>query len=311
MKAAVYNQYGDPSVLKIEDIELPRLKSGEVLIEIKASSINPVDWKIRNGNLKYLTGFNFPKLTGSDFSGIVRASNAFEYKPGDKVFGMLNPVKGGAFAEYAAAKPKIMCLMPSNIDFPEAAAVPLAGLTAMQTMKYKGRIKEGHHVLINACCGGVGHFAVQYAKAQGARVTGICSTGKVSKAYNLGADSVVDYMRQSVYDEPAEYDIILDPIGNINFEKIKRRLKKGGNMIVFHPSSDIIKAWTFAIFSARKVKFYLTKANHADLAELKELIEAGKIMPLIHKTFALNQAAEAHQESQHGHIAGKIAVKIM
>jgi NADPH:quinone reductase-like Zn-dependent oxidoreductase len=310
MKAAIYKKYGDASVFDIIDTDRPTIKPGEALVEIKASSVNPVDWKIRRGNWKYLTGFGFPKRAGSDFAGIVRASNIYEYKAGDKVYGMLNPVKGGAYAEFASVKANLMCHMPENLQFNEAAVVPMAGLTALQTMKYKGKIKPGHHVLINSCCGGVGHFAVQYCKSLGASVTGICSTNKIQTAHQLGADLVVDYKTQSIYDRPGAYDIILDPIGSISFEKIKPKMKKNGVMIAFAPTSESIFAWIYTFFTSRKVKIYLTHTNSPDMEELKKLIEANKIKPLIHKVFTLDRVGDAQQESENGHVTGKIAVQI-
>jgi NADPH:quinone reductase-like Zn-dependent oxidoreductase len=310
MKAAVYDNYGDASVFRIAEVDRPKLKPNEALVEVKASSVNPVDWKIRRGNWKFFSGFGFPKISGSDFSGIVRASNIYHYKPGDEVFGMLNPVKGGAYAQYATVKAHQMNHKPATLNFNEAGVTALAGLTAFQIMKYKGKLKSGHNVLINACCGGVGHFAVQYCKSMGASVTGICSTEKIQTAYQLGANRVIDYKKQNIYEQEGAYDVILDPVRAISFEKIKSKIRKNGTMISFSPSPEHLFALVYTRFTSKNLKMYLTNTNSSDLGELKELIEAGKIRPLIHKVFPLEQISEAHKESENGHVAGKIAVVI-
>lgn len=310
MKAAVYDRYGDPSVFRIAEVKEPRMKADEVLVEVKASSINPVDWKIRKGNLRVLSGYKFPRFAGSDFSGVVRASNIPGYKPGDKVYGMLTPLKGGAFAQLLTAKAKNICLQPSNLDFHEAAAIPLAGLTALQTMKYKGNIKPGYHVLINACCGGVGHLALQYCKAIKVKVTGICSATKVETAYQLGADRVIDYQREDIYAGDDAYDIILDPIGNIDFNQMKKKMTGNGIMISFGKSLSNATAAVYSLFTRKKLKLFLTTPSHEDLEELKNLVEQGKIKPVIHKIFPFDQIAAAHEESELGHAAGKIAVSV-
>lgn len=310
MKAVLYDQYGDPAVYKIGEVEEPRLNAGEALVEVKASSINPVDWKIRRGNLRLISGFQFPKVAGSDFAGIIRSSNIPAYKPGDKVYGMVNPMYGGAYAQRLKAKAENMSHQPANLAFHEAAAIPLAGLTALQTMKYKGGIRPGNHVLINACCGGVGHLAMQYCKAHAATVTGICSSSKVETAYQLGADAVIDYTHQDIYDHDSKYDIILDPIGNIDFYRMKSKINPKGTMISFGKSALNASAVVFSLFSGKKLKFYLTNPSSADLAELRQLIEAEKIRPLIHKIFPLSQIAEAHEESEKGHTIGKIVISV-
>lgn len=310
MKAAVYDRYGDPSVFRIAEMKEPQMKPDEVLVEVKASSVNPVDWKIRKGNLRIISGFKFPKFAGSDFSGVVKASNIPGYKPGDKVYGMLNSFKGGAFAQLLTAKAGNICLQPSNLDFHEAAAIPLAGLTSLQTMKYKGKIKPGHHVLINACCGGVGHLAVQYCKARMAKVTGICSSSKVETAYQLGADRVIDYQKGDIYAGENEYDIVLDPIGNIDFSQMKKQMAENGIMISFGRSLSKAATALYSIFLEKKLKFFLTIPSHEDLLELKGLIEQDKIRPLIHRIFPLSQVAEANEESENGHAIGKIVVSV-
>ena len=310
MKAIVYEKYGSHRELKIQEMDIPKPKAGEALVEIKGSSVNPVDWKIRRGNLRIVSGFRFPKQAGSDFSGIVRASNIAHYQHGDEVYGMINPVKGGAHAEFAIVKNHEMGRKPKNMPFHEAAALPLAGLTALQTMKYKGKIQKGHSVLINACCGGVGHFAVQYCKAQSASVTGICSTNKIDQAKKLGADKVIDYKKEDVFEIPGTYDIILDPIGNINFKRMKSKLNKNGVMIAFRPLPENILAWIYTIFTSQKLKFYLTRVNPKDLKELATLVEDQKIRPFIHEVFDLEHTSDAYQIAEEGHMAGKVAIKV-
>lgn len=308
MLAAQYKKYGPPTVFYLDQVPDPKLKKNQVLVEVKASSVNPVDWKIRRGNLKFVTGIRFPKRAGSDFAGIVIDSRASGYKKGDLVYGMQNPVKGGAYSQYLAVNQQKLTHMPRNLTFIQAAALPLAGLTALQVMENKGAIEAGDHVLVNACAGGVGHLAVQYCKARGANVTGICSTGKIPLAKKLGADQVIDYKKEDIYQHNQKYDIVFDPIGSLAFHKFKPFLQDKSTFIAFAPTAATIWAWFYTVFSRQKVKFFLTNSNAKDLQHLRTLVEDHKIRPLIHAIYPLNQLSEAQEESENGHAAGKIVV---
>jgi len=310
MKSATYPKYGPPNILQLSDLPIPQPNQKQVLVKVKSSAVNPVDWKIRAGKLRLLTGFNFPKQIGADYSGIVESSNLSYYQPGDEVYGMGSPVTGGAHGQYLLVKEHQICAKPSNLNFNEAASMPLAGLTALQILKYKGAIQPGYQVLINACTGGVGHFAVQYAKAKKAIVTGICSTAKMPIAHELGADHVIDYKKNNIYQHLEKYDIVLDTIGNLSYSKLKNYLTADAVMIAFKPGISEISALLTNPFTSRKLKLFLTRSNHDDLLELKNLAENGDIRPRIARIFPLSKVAEAHQMSEEGHAAGKIVVQI-
>jgi NADPH:quinone reductase-like Zn-dependent oxidoreductase len=309
MKAALYDRYGGPEILRIGEVPKPDPGAGELLVEVKAASVNPVDWKIRRGNLKLLTGFRFPKRIGMDFSGIVRNSSNSKFKNGDAVYGKLGKAGIGAIAEWVTVKPEHLSLKPGNLSFEEAAAVPLAGLTALQVLKYKGRLKHGMQVLINGCAGGVGHLAVQYAKAYGAVVTGICSTSKIDTAYKIGADHLIDYKSGNVYEKMQNYDIIFDAVGNMHYFKIKQFLTQKGTLIAFTPNAGDLTAFLLRPILKKKVSLFLTSSSGEDLNELKNLIEQNKIHPLLHRVFNFTEVSEAYRESEKGHATGKIVIR--
>ncbi|MBE9095336.1 NAD(P)-dependent alcohol dehydrogenase [Tychonema sp. LEGE 07203] len=313
MKAVVYDRYGSAEELQYRELEKPIAKSNELLIRVRASSVNPVDWKIRQGHLQLLTGFNFPRTVGSDISGVVAevGREVTKFQPGDEVYTFLNPINGGACAEYAALPESSAEFKPKNITHAEAAAVPIAGLTALQALRDLGEIQAGKKVLINGASGGVGTFAVQIAKAMNAEVTGVCSAKNLDFVKGLGADIVLDYAEIDFTKQPEKYDIILDAVGTKTFAECEKVLQSEGVYISTLPSFDnFVPMLTSWFLSGKKAKFILANANPADLGFLRELIESEKVEPIVDRTYSLAEVAAAHTYSETGRAVGKIAIVI-
>ncbi len=312
MKAIVIRRYGSADVLQYEDMPPPAIKSGQLVVKVHASCINPVDWKIRQGMLRFITGNNFPIILGLDLSGevIQVGSGVTGFNVGDAIYGSVS-IPGGAYAEYATVSAKSVALKPTNISYEEAAAVPVAGLTALQALRDLGNIQPGQNVLINGASGGVGTFAVQIAKALGANVTGVCSTKNVDLVKSLGADRVIDYTQQDFTQDTVQYDIILDAVGKQSFSQCKKILKAQGIYISTLPSFDnVTQAILTRFIPGQKAKLIVESAKTQDLIYLKDLIEAGKIRVVIDRTFPLQELAAAHTYSESERTAGKIAIAI-
>ncbi|WP_225000276.1 NAD(P)-dependent alcohol dehydrogenase [Cesiribacter sp. SM1] len=312
MKAAIIKRYGSADSLRIQDMPRPSLSDDEVLVRVRATSINPVDWKIREGSLKFLTGKDFPKVLGSDFSGeIVEAgANTNGYEPGQLVYGMNNAVKGGAYAEYLAVKISKLAPKPTSLSHEEAAAVPMAALTALQGLK-KGGLRAGQHILVNGASGGVGSFAVQIARAYHASVTGVCSSRHVEMVQQLGADRVVNYEEESPLPNTPTYDLIFDAHGTMSFSKARKALREGGQFVSTLPSVDKV-FWSVAskVMGDQGSHIIQVKVNPTDLSELRTLIDDGQIKPFIDSVFPLEDIDEAHRKSEEGHASGKIVVSL-
>lgn len=313
MKAAVIDRYGSAYSFKTREMPEPTLKAGEILLRVEASSVNPIDWKIRQGKLKIVSGTNFPKILGADFCGEVVETGADikEYKKGDAVFGMMPAVKGGAYAEYLKVKLHNLAKKPENISCEEAAGIPLAGLTALQGLRDYGRLTPGQKVLINGASGGVGTLAVQIAKAIGAVVTGVCSTRNLDLVKKLGAENVIDYAKEEVLNPQQKYHLIFDTHGNLSFSKAKESLYDEGIMVTTLPSAKSLFDIVLSKFSSHKeMKTFFIKSNHEDLAELKRLVEEGKLHPQIDRIYSLEELPEAHEHSEGGHARGKIIIRV-
>ena len=312
MKAAVIDRYGPAHCLKVREMPEPELGEDEILVKVKASSVNPVDWKIRQGKLKIVTGTDFPKILGADFSGDVveTGTQIKDYKKGDAVFGIIPAVKGGAYAEYLKVKPQKLALKAKNISYEAAAATPLAGLTALQGLRDYGNLMPGQKVLINGASGGVGTFAVQIAKAVGAIVTGVCSTRNLELVKSLGAENVLDYTKEEVLNPQQQYHLIFDAQGNLSFNKAKKCLYDDGQLVTTLPSPKSIFEILLSKFNKNKgMKTFFITPNHEDLVELKRLTEEGKLQPQIDRTYPLEELAEAHEYSEGGHARGKIIIQ--
>ncbi|MEG3924258.1 NAD(P)-dependent alcohol dehydrogenase [Microcoleus sp. T3_D1] len=313
MKAVAFDRYGSAEELQYRELEKPIAKSNELLVRVRASSVNPVDWKIRQGHLQLLTGYNFPRIVGSDISGVVVevGREVTQFQPGDEVYTFLNPLTGGACAEYATVPESSAAIKPKNITHAEAAGVPIAGLTALQSLRDLGQIQAANKVLINGASGGVGTFAVQVAKAMNAEVTGVCSAKNREFVKSLGADFVLDYAEIDFTQQPEKYDIILDAVGTRTFAECEKVLHAEGVYISTLPSLDNLAPMLTSWFiSGKNAKFILANANPSDLGALRELIESEKVEPIVDRTYSLQEVAAAHAYSETGRAIGKIAIGI-
>jgi 2-desacetyl-2-hydroxyethyl bacteriochlorophyllide A dehydrogenase len=311
MKAVIIDRYGSPDVLKYVDIEPPSLKSDRVLVKVRASSVNPLDWKLRQGMLKVLSGNNFPLILGFDVAGdVVKVGANVKLQPGDAVYACLNSLPGGAYAEYVSVAESLLCPKPNNITYEEAAAVPLAAMTALQALRDLGKLKAGQAILINGASGGVGTFAVQIAKNEGASVTAVCSTSNLELVRGLGADRVIDYTQEDFTQKAEKYDIIFDAVSKRSFSECQKSLKPQGVYITLLPSLDIFFNGFLTFFSpGKKAKFLpFMRANQDDLTILKGLIEAGKLRVVIDRTYPLSEVAAAHRYSETGRAKGKVVI---
>ena len=318
MKAVLIRQFGTPGVMKVEEVEQPAISGDQVLIRVHYSSVNPVDWKIRNGSLRFLTGSRFPMRLGFDVAGEVVDSGASvtRFRKGDRVFGMLNYKQRGAYAEYAATEEENIALIPESLDFREAAAIPLAALTAYQALHDKGRIKQGGIILIKGASGGVGSFAVQIAKACGTVVTGVCRTDNIELVKSLGADRVIDYRKEDFAELPDKYDILFDAVGKRTFFGIRKCLAPSGCYVTTLPNNPANVLSFFLVpllglFGYRKRSTFVSvRPSASDLNNLALLVKEGKLRPLIDRVYSLEEIAKAHAYSETGHAKGKILIKI-
>ena len=325
MKAIIQTKYGPPEVLELREVEKPVLEDNRVLVKIHATSVNPADYHPMRGmfiaRVMGGTGLLRPKdpRFGSDFAGTVEAvgKNVTQFHPGDEVYG----VAPGAVAEYATPREDRMALKPSNSSFEEAAAVPIAAFTALQAVRDRGHVQPGQRVLVNGASGGVGTFAVQIAKAFGANVTGVTSTRNLGMISQIGADHVIDYTREDFTKGSEKYDVIIDTIGNHSVFDYRRILTSTGICVYigFNGAASMIGTLIMgplaSKFSSKKTGMMIAKSNQKDLIELKELIESGKVKPVVDRTFPLSETADAvrYVEGPHhkpGHARGKVVITI-
>jgi NADPH:quinone reductase-like Zn-dependent oxidoreductase len=322
MKAMVQGAYGSGSVLEARDIDRPEIGDNEVLVCVRAAGVNPADWAIMSG-LPYIArpvyGLRKPKniVRGTDVAGTVEAvgSGVTRFQPGDEVFGWGK----GSFADYAAASEDALALKPANLTFEQAAAVPMAGLVALQALRDHGHVRTGQKVLINGASGGIGTFAVQIAKSLGAEVTGVCSTRNVDLVRSIGADHVVDYTREDFTKSGQRYDFILDNVANHSLTDLRRALTPTGTLIPNGGGFDhrwmasggrLIRAVVLFRFGSQTLGNFLLSQNQADLIVLKELIEGGKVTPVIGRTYPLSESAQAIDLVGRGHARGKVAITV-
>jgi NADPH:quinone reductase-like Zn-dependent oxidoreductase len=311
MRAIVYRQYGPPEVLRLEDIEKPAPRDDEVLIRIRASSVNPYDWHFMRGEprvFRLMMGLGKPKVPrlGADAAGVVEAvgRNVTDLKPGDEVFGGAR----GAFAEYACARASRLALKPANVTFEQAACSVIAGLTALQALR-RGRIRAGHKVLVNGASGGVGTFAVQIARALGAEVTGVCSTSKVELVRSLGATRVIDYKQEDFARDVGQYDIVVDSFWNHTPAQSKRVLERDGTyVIVGAPAGHLLKGFLSSLVPGSRITGAMTKGGRDKLDAMAELLASGKVTPVIDRRFPLEEVAAAIRYQEEGHARGKVVI---
>jgi len=313
MRSVIFNKYGDAGVLEIAERDIPELPVDKLLIKVSASSVNPVDYKIRRGDLKFITGKKFPKYAGADFSGVIEKTgeNVEGYVAGDRVYGFISAVKGGAYADYLIVDPACVSLMPETFTFEEAASVPLAALTALQSLNYIGNIREGARVLVNGATGGVGIFAVQIAGAMGADVTGVCSKKNAELCRKLGAKKVYDYRSEDLKRSGDTFDIFFDAAAKMTFAESRQYLNSGGMYISTIPSPGLLFRRILNIFPfLKKARTIWVKPSGVDLTILTGFAMTGDLVPVVENVFPLEKVSEAHQLAESGNFRGKIVIKI-
>jgi NADPH:quinone reductase-like Zn-dependent oxidoreductase len=318
MKAVVYRNYGSPDVLICEEMEKPTAGDDEVLIKVRAASVNPLDWRLMRGRpyiFRILMGLRKPNTRpGHDVGGEVEAvgRNVTQFKPGDAVFGTCV----GAFADYACASQSKLAIKPISVSFEQAASVPVAALTALQGLRDKGQIQPAHKVLINGAAGGVGTFAVQIAKSFGADVTGVCSTRNVDMVRSIGADRVIDYTQEDFTKGTQRYDLILDNVGNHSLSACRRVLNpKGRFVIAGGPKIGAIlaralQARVWSWFVSQNFGFFAARITKEDLTMMGELMRAGNVTPVIDRRYRLTEVPQAIRYLEEGHARGKVVITL-
>jgi len=311
MKAAYIDAYGGPEEIKTGEMDDPTPGKGEVLIRVAAASVNPVDWKIREGRLKLFSGRNFPMILGTEVAGTVEAAGdgVTSLAPGNRVFAGLSH-KGGGYAEKVCADQNKVIKIPEELPFREASTLAVAGLTPLQAFTLHYRVQPGDEVLVNGGSGGVGTYAIQIAKVLGARVTAVCSARNTALVKQLGADEVIDYNAEDFRDRRDAFNVILDAAANAFFPESKACLKKGGMLIKLNLSvSTFIKGKWSVLFSSKKYRMILVKNRPEDLQWMIDHIISGKIKVVIDRTYSLEEARQAHEYSQGGRAKGKLVLK--
>jgi len=322
MKAIIYRTYGSPDVLHLEEATTPTPTDDQVLIRVRAASVNPYDWHFMRDSpyiMRTLSGLNRPKdvRVGVDVAGVVETvgSKVTRFKPGDAVFGGCR----GAFAEFVCTASTSVVAKPPNVTFEQAATASVAGYTALQGLRDKGKIQRGHHVLVNGASGGVGTFAVQIAKAFGARVTGVCSTHNLDLVRSLGADRVIDYAKEDFTTGSGPYDIILDCHASRPLLACARILAPTGSYIivgapgrgVIGPLNAAVKAFVLAPFVRRTLTMMMAKPNQADLVCIADLMKTGAVTPVIDRSYRLDEVPEAIRYLEQGHARGKVVITVV
>ena len=321
MKAIVYRRYGSPDVLRLEEVPKPDVKDGEVLVRVRAAAVNPLDWHLLRG-VPYIvrpsSGWFTPKrnIPGVDVAGVIETvgRNVTEFQPGDEVFGE----KSRSCAEYVCGPEKLFMRKPANLTLEEAAAVPVGAATALQALRDKGNVQPGQKVLINGASGGVGTFAVQLAKSFGAEVTAVCSTPNLDLVRSLGADHVIDYTRQNFTRSKERYDLIIDNAGSRSLLAMRRVLASTGTMVLvgaskgnwIGPIARILGASQLSRFGSQRMVGMLTDIQREDLVFLKDLIETGKVAPVIDRRYPLSEVPDAIRYLETMRARGKVVITV-
>ncbi len=321
MKAIVNHEYGSPDELELQEIEKPAIGEDSVLVRVRAASVNPYDWHLMRG-LPYFVrlseGLRRPKhpVLGVDVAGHVEAvgENVTQFQPGDEVFGG----RSGAFAEYVCGVERNFTPKTAGLSFEQAAAIPMAGCTALQALRDAGQLQPGQSVLVNGAGGGIGTFAVQIAKAMGGEVTGVCSTSNVDLVSSIGADEVVDYTAGGFTEAKRQYDLIIDLVGNRSLSDLRRALTPKGTLVLvgggggnlLGPLADPIRAFVLSRFVSQRLLPFLAKLRTTDMVFLTELIGAGKVSPVIGRTYPLSEVPDAIRHVETGHARGKTVITV-
>jgi NADPH:quinone reductase-like Zn-dependent oxidoreductase len=325
MKAIVQNGYGSAELLELRDIEKPTIAANEVLVRVRAAGVNPADWAIVGG-LPYIArpiyGMDKPKnpVRGTDVAGEVEAVGASvtQFRPGDAVFGWSGNL-GGAFAEHASVSEDALVPKPANLTFEQAAAVPMAGTVALLAVRDHGKVRAGQKVLVNGASGGIGTFAVQIAKSLGAEVTGVCSTRNLDLVRSIGADYVIDYTKVDFTRTGQRYDFILDNVANRSLSDLRRALTPRGTLVPNRGGFEhrwvasggrLIRAKLLFVFASQNVQTFIASSKQQNLVALRELIEAGKVAPVIDRTYPLSETPQAIGYVGQGHARGKVIISL-
>ncbi|MEO5890029.1 MAG: NAD(P)-dependent alcohol dehydrogenase [Ferruginibacter sp.] len=310
MKKIIYSRFGGAEVLQIADVLVPDVEATTILIKVKAVSINPLDWKIRNGEMRLMSGSKFPKGIGIDFSGIVEATGTAvnKYKKGDEVFGILDVFKGEALSEYIAVEEKDISIKPQNISFEQAAAMAVVGSAALQILKTLVSLKKGTEVLINGAAGGIGMFATQIAKMDGAIITTVVSDSGIQAVTGWGADFVVNYQNEDVLKGAKQYDVVIDLSGKMPFSKAKKIMKPSSVYVHTAPGpKEIISSFLINLFSSKKYKLLMLKPSPEYLAELTGYSQGGMAI-VVSKVYPFNSFEKAYTEVPNGKLIGKAVI---
>lgn len=332
MKAVIAETYGSPDVLELADIDLPKLGPNGVLVQVHATSVNPVDWKLRQGRMSGLWSLHFPVIWGCDLSGVVEQVGAAVtlFKPGDEVYGFkqgkVAKTYRGTYAEYAAVPESALSRKPAGLTHEQAASVPLAALTAWQALVNQGNLRAGQRVLIHAAAGGVGVFAVQIAKALGAFVAATAGPKNQDFLRDLGADLTIDYAREKLEDKVSGYDLVLDGVGKNVWASSLRVLRRGGRLVTLAIPIPDAKSGTLRFFSTviagilggslralvagKRLLVTQVQPRGGELERITGLIESGRVRPIVEKIYPLEEIAEAHRRSESGHVRGKLVLRV-
>ncbi|MFD1142868.1 NAD(P)-dependent alcohol dehydrogenase [Larkinella insperata] len=315
MKAAIIHQYGSSHELHAEEVPKPLVDRiddpHKVLIRVYAAGINPMDTKVRSGAMNPLLSDNFPKILGGECAGIVEEVGLMvkDIQPGDRVVASLG-AEGGGYAEYAVAKDTNIVKLPDGVTFVQAAALPIAAGTALQALLNKGQLRPNDRVLINGATGGVGTFAIQIAKILGAYVTAVCSAEGAALARQLGADQVIDYTTSDFTNGLEKYDVVFDAIGNSSFDDSQNILKEDGVYITTLPSAKQVLNQAITTFTGKKAESLIFTFNHDDMNWLLKQVTDGNLVPVIERTYRLEELALAHAASEAEHVKGKLVVEV-
>lgn len=314
MSAVILERYGPPEQLVFGRAPRPKIRADQVLLMVHAAGINPVDWRIRNGSLRWISPARFPLILGFDVAGVIMevgsAASCGGWSVGDEVFGFLKLKEPGGYAEFAAAACDVIAPKPRNATFVEAAAVPLAGTTALQALRDVAQVSKGDKVLVNGASGGVGTFAVQIAVAFGAHVTAVCSARNAALVTELGAERVIDYTQEDFTAGDARYNVVLDAVGYSSFWACRRILAPGGYYINTLPTPSTMLFHVLSRLGGRQCRFILAKPRGEDLRVLGQLIEEGGVRPIIDTVYSLSEAAAAHRTSEAGRTRGKLVLRV-
>ena len=312
MKKVIYKQFGDTDVLQQDETQIPALGSDDILVKIKAASINPLDWKLFLGEMKLMAGKKFPKAVGIDFSGVIEAvgTASSNFKIGDEVIGLVDIFKGGAMAEYVVTKERNLAIKPGNLSFEQAAALPVAGLSALQILTKLASIKTGTEILIHGATGGIGMFLTQFAKKRGGIVTAVTNTKGIALVKKWQSDYSIDYYKQDVFKLDKQFDVVVDLSGKMTFNAVKALLKKKASFINTLPSpGGMITSFVNNLFSQRKYQILVLKPSAENINILAHEAERN-LDVIIDKVFPIKSIKEAYDYAMKGGILGKVIITL-